>query len=89
MLSIVLATPDEIICHNHITEYQEDGDLFRVDDMGEFDPVNISFDVLFKINHAYELIYHWDGAEGRNIYIVRQYQNRFILGRRIYQPVSY
>ena len=89
MLSIVLATHDKIICHNHITEYRENGDLFRVDDMGEFDPANIKFDFLFKTNNAYELVYHWDGAEGRNIYIVRQYQDRFILGRRMYQPVSY
>ena len=89
MLSIVFATPDEVIFHDHIREYTKGDDLFRVDDMGEFDPINLGFDFLFKSNDAYELVYHWDGAEGRNIYIVRQYKNRFILGRRIYQPVSY
>ena len=89
MLSILLVTPEELISHDHIREYREGDDLFRVDDMGEFDPWNVVFDFLFKIKNGYELIYHWDGAEGRNIYIVRQFRDKFILGRRIYQPVSY
>jgi hypothetical protein len=89
MLSIILATPEEVVFHDHIAEYNEGDDLFRVDDMGEFDSYNVRFDFLFRIKNGYELVYHWDGAEGRNIYIVRQYKDRFILGRRIYQPVSY
>ena len=89
MLSIVLATPEEAVFHDHIREYHEGDDLFRVDDMGEFESYNIGFDFLFKTKKVYELVYHWDGAEGRNIYIVKQYKDRFILGRRIYQPVSY
>jgi hypothetical protein len=89
MLSIVFVTPDQVISHDHIREYTEGDDLFRVDDMGEFDSYNVSFDFLFKSRGAYEMVYHWDGAEGRNIYIVRQHGDRFFLGRRIYQPVSY
>lgn len=89
MLSIVLATHDKVIFHDHIAEYKEGEDLFRVDDMGEFDPMNIRLDFLFKTNNEYELVYNWDGAEGRNLYIVRQYKDRFILGKRIYQPISY
>ncbi len=87
MLSIVLITPKELIFHDHIREYREGNDLFRVDDMGEFDPVSIGVDFLFKAKDGYELIYYWDGAEGSNIYIVKQYKDRFILGRRIYQPI--
>jgi hypothetical protein len=89
MLSILFATPEEVIFHDHIREFREGDDLFRVDDMGEFDPINIGFDFLLKTENEYELIYHWDGAEGRNIYIVRQYRDRFILGKLIYQPVYY
>jgi hypothetical protein len=89
MLSIVLATPKEVIFHDHIAEHREGEDLFRVDDMGEFDPSFIGVDFLFKVKDGYELVYYWDGAEGRNIYIVKQLHDRFILGRRIYQPVSY
>jgi len=89
LLSIALLTPDEVIFHDHIAKYKEGEDLFRVDDMGEFDPINISFKFLFRIKNEYELVYNWDGAEGRNIYIVRQYKDRFVLSRRIYQPVSY
>jgi hypothetical protein len=89
MLSIIFATSEEVVFHDHITEYNEGDDLFRVDDMGEFESYNIGIDYLFKIINGYELVYHWDGAEGRNIYFVRQHKDRFILGRRIYQPVSY
>ena len=89
MLSIILATPEEVIFHHHIAEYKEGDDLFRVDDMGEFDSINIGFNFLFRIKNEYELVYEWLGAEGRNIYIVRQNKDRFILGRRIYQPISY
>ncbi|UCE07919.1 MAG: SH3 domain-containing protein [bacterium] len=89
MLSVVLSTPETVIFHDHIAEYKEGDDLFRVDDMGEFDPINISFNFLFKTKNEYELVYEWLGAEGRNIYIVRQNKDRFILGRRIYQPISY
>jgi hypothetical protein len=89
MLSIVLITPKELIFHDHIGEYREGEDLFRVDDMGEFDPLSIGVDFLFKTKDGYELIYYWDGAEGSNIYIVKQFKDRFILGRRIYQPIYY
>jgi hypothetical protein len=75
MLSIVLATPEKLISHDHIREYREGDDLFRVDDMGEFDPMNIVVEFLFKTKDGYELVYNWDGAEGRNIYIVRQYKD--------------
>jgi hypothetical protein len=89
MLSIVLVTPKELIFHDHIREYREGEDLFRVDDMGEFDPLSIGVEFLFKTEDGYELIYYWDGAEGSNIYIVKQHEDRFFLGRIIYQPIYY